>query len=150
MLQASFLNVSSVFSNVCYKCIYLDIAYVFIHMMQAFYLDVAYVYNIFKYFSGVFASVSDACFKCFICFQTYVAIVAYGCFKTRSGVTFYYLTSTSGVGSEGKRRWSLLAWAVPRACTGAQQLAACEAAPGGHVAAASGHAAASGVGWQAQ
>ena len=86
----------------------------------------------------------------FHCLQTYVAIVAYGCFKTRSGVTFYYLTSTSGVGSEGKRRWSLLAWAVPRACTGAQQLAACEAAPGGHVAAASGHAAASGVGWQAQ
>jgi hypothetical protein len=44
-----------------------------------------YVYNGFKCFSGVFASVSDACFKCFICFQSYVAIVALG-FKSRSSV----------------------------------------------------------------
>jgi hypothetical protein len=33
---------------------------------------------VFKVFSGVFASVSDSCFKCFICFQTYVASVASG------------------------------------------------------------------------
>jgi hypothetical protein len=43
-------------------------------MMQVFYLDAAYVYDGFKCFSGVFASVSDACFKCFICFQTYIKI----------------------------------------------------------------------------
>jgi hypothetical protein len=54
--------------------------------MNVFYLDVVYAYNCFKCFSGVFASVSDACFKCFICFQTYVAIVVYGCFKIRSSV----------------------------------------------------------------
>jgi hypothetical protein len=50
-------------------------------MMQMFYLDVAYVYNDFKCFSGVFAGVSDAYFKCFICFQTYVVVVASRCFK---------------------------------------------------------------------
>ena len=49
--------------------------------MQVFYLDVAYVYNGFKCFSCVFAGVSDTCLKCFICFQTYIAIVASGCFK---------------------------------------------------------------------
>jgi hypothetical protein len=73
------------FSDVCCRCVYLDVAYVFTHMMQVFYLDVVYVYNGFKCFSGVFASISDACFKCFICFQSYVAIVALG-FKIRSSV----------------------------------------------------------------
>jgi hypothetical protein len=35
-------------------------------MLQVFYLDVAYVCNSFQVFLGVFASVSDACFKCSI------------------------------------------------------------------------------------
>ena len=74
MLQAFVPNVSTVFPDVC--CIY------FTHMLQVFYLDV--VYMVLKCFSGVFASVSDACFKCFICLQTYVASVASGCFKSRS------------------------------------------------------------------
>jgi hypothetical protein len=43
-------------------------------MLQVSYLDVAYVLQyFFKCFSGAFACVSEACFKCFICFQTYVA-----------------------------------------------------------------------------
>jgi hypothetical protein len=67
-----------------------------------FYLDVVYVYNGFKCFSGVFASVSDVCFKCFICFQSYVAIVAHG-FKSRSSVAshslpFRCLTLVLGLG----------------------------------------------------
>ena len=37
----------------------------------------------FKCFPGVFASVSDACFKCFVCLQTYVASVVFECFKSR-------------------------------------------------------------------
>jgi hypothetical protein len=42
---------------------------------------------IFKCFSGAFfASVSEVCFKCFICLQTYVASVASRCFKSKSGV----------------------------------------------------------------
>jgi hypothetical protein len=41
---------------------------------------------IFKCFSGVFVTVLDACFNCFICLQTYIASVASECFKSRSGV----------------------------------------------------------------
>jgi hypothetical protein len=37
-------------------------------------------------FSGIFASVLDACFKCFICLQTYVASVASECFKSKLGI----------------------------------------------------------------
>jgi hypothetical protein len=36
--------------DVCCKCVYLDVAYVFTQMMQAFYLDITYVYNGFKCF----------------------------------------------------------------------------------------------------
>ena len=52
-------------------------------MLQIFYLDVACVCNGFQVFLGVFASVSDTDFKCFIC----LLYVASGCFKSRSGVT---------------------------------------------------------------
>jgi hypothetical protein len=52
---------------------------------QAFYLVVAYVLQLF--FQVFFACVSDTCFKCFICFQTYVANVVSGYFKSRSVVT---------------------------------------------------------------
>jgi hypothetical protein len=41
---------------------------------------------VFKCFSDVFASVSNACFKCFICLQMYVASVASEYFKIRLGV----------------------------------------------------------------
>jgi hypothetical protein len=54
------------FSDICCKCVHLDVAYVFTHMMHVFYLDVAYVYNGFK----CFCKFSDACFKCFICVGT--------------------------------------------------------------------------------
>jgi hypothetical protein len=43
MYIASFCsNVSSVFSDVCCKCVYLDVAYAFTRMLQIFYRDVAY------------------------------------------------------------------------------------------------------------
>jgi hypothetical protein len=41
---------------------------------------------VFKCFSVVFASVSGACFKCFICLLLYVATVTSECFKSRSDV----------------------------------------------------------------
>jgi hypothetical protein len=42
---------------------------------------------VFKYFSSIFASVLDVCFKCFIClFFLYVATIVFGYFKSRSGV----------------------------------------------------------------
>jgi hypothetical protein len=110
MLQALILNISSVFSDVCCKCVYLDVTYIFTHMMQVFYLDAAYVYDDFKCFFYVFTSVSDTCFKRFVCFQTYVAIVVSGCFTTKSNVaslpsSFYCLTSVSDAGKRRRTHW---------------------------------------------
>jgi hypothetical protein len=50
MFKLPFFNVSSAFSDACCKCGYLDVAYVFTHMLQVFYLDVAYVCNDFQMF----------------------------------------------------------------------------------------------------
>jgi hypothetical protein len=87
MLQDFVPNVSAVFPDVYCKCVYLDIAYVS-HMWCKYFIWILRMfYMVFKCFSGVFASVSDAYFKCFICLQTYVASVASGCFRTKSGVT---------------------------------------------------------------
>jgi hypothetical protein len=44
-------------------------------MLQVFYLDVVYVFAMtFHVFSGVFAIILDACFKCFIYLEMYVTI----------------------------------------------------------------------------
>jgi hypothetical protein len=111
------------FFDVRCKCVYLNVAYVFIHRKcKCFYLNVVYVYNGFKCFSDVFGSGSDPCFKCFICFQTYVAIVASSCFKTRLSVACSsspfsrlarYQVRESGDGLHWRRR-------APRACGRAQ------------------------------
>jgi hypothetical protein len=88
------------FSRLYYKCVYLNVIYVFTYDASVFIWDVVYVYNGFKCFSGVFASV----FRCmFYLFSDYVAIVTSECFKTRSGVAsllshFYCLASVSAVG----------------------------------------------------
>jgi hypothetical protein len=42
--------------------------------------------NGFQVFSGVFTSVLDACFKCFIYLHICVSNIASGCFKSISGV----------------------------------------------------------------
>jgi hypothetical protein len=44
MLQAFVPDVSSVFLDVCCKCVYLDIAYISHICLQVFYLDAAYVF----------------------------------------------------------------------------------------------------------
>jgi hypothetical protein len=49
MLQTSIPNVLFAFSDVCYKCVYLDVA-CFIHMLQVFYFGVMYVCNGFQVF----------------------------------------------------------------------------------------------------
>ena len=82
-------------ANVCSQCFICYIASVFIWMLHMFYTYVASVLSrccvcvatIFKcFFPDVFTSVLDACFKCFIYLQTYVASVVSGYFKSRSGV----------------------------------------------------------------
>ena len=95
MLQASVPNVSSIFLDVCCKYVYLDVAYVSCICCKCF----NWMLREFTMFSSVlqvfFVSVSDTCFKCFICLQTYVASVASGCLKTRSGVAFPSLPSNA-------------------------------------------------------
>ena len=73
MLQDSVPNISSVFIDVCRKCVYLDVAYVSYICCKCF-------IGILRMFSSVFTSVSDACFRCFICLQTYVISAASRCF----------------------------------------------------------------------
>ena len=53
-------NVSSVFSEVFCECVYVDVAYVFTHMLQVFYLDVVYVLHGFQVFFRCFCK----CFRC--------------------------------------------------------------------------------------
>jgi hypothetical protein len=78
------------------KYVYFGRCVCFMHVLQVFYLDVAYVFcNGFLVFLGVLASVSDACFKCFICFQTYVVSIASKYFKSRSDVTSHSLPSAA-------------------------------------------------------
>jgi hypothetical protein len=69
------------FSDVCCKCIYLDVAYVSHIRCKCF----IWILHMFKWFWSVFASVSEACFKCFICLLLYIVSVSSGCFKSRSG-----------------------------------------------------------------
>ena len=86
MLQVSIANVSFVVQTY--------VASVFIWMLHIFDTYVASVLSgycicfsmAFQVFSGIVVSVLDACFKCFICLQTYVINVLSGCFQNRSGV----------------------------------------------------------------
>jgi hypothetical protein len=98
------------FPEVCCKCVYLDVAYVFTHRVQSVLSGYCVFLQWFQVFLGAFVSV--LCIKCFICFLTYVVFVASGCFKIRSSVAspspFCCLASVSGV---GRRRRSPLAWA---------------------------------------
>jgi hypothetical protein len=87
MLKASVSNVSSVFLDVCCKCFYLDVAYVSQICLQVLFDRMLHMFcNGFSSVLGVFSSVSDACFKCFIFLQTHVAKVSSGCCKSRTGV----------------------------------------------------------------
>jgi hypothetical protein len=67
MLQASVPNVFICFLDVRCKCVHLDVAYVLHICCKVFYLHIMFVCNVFQVFSGVFAGVSDVCFKCLTC-----------------------------------------------------------------------------------
>jgi hypothetical protein len=120
MFEVYVPNVSSRFSDVCLQVFHLDVAYVFTHMkcFQVFFCKCFIrMFRVFKMFrtyvasvsSGCFksrysvtASVSDACFMCFIYLQTYVASVGSGCFKNRSGVVLPHLRL--GISSSSRHR----------------------------------------------
>jgi hypothetical protein len=69
MLQVCFIWMFHMFSCIWCKC--------FIWRLRMFIM----VSSVFQVFLQVFRRM----FQCFICFQTYVAIIVSGCFKTRSG-----------------------------------------------------------------
>jgi hypothetical protein len=71
------------FSDVCCKHVYLNVGYVFTHMLQVFYLDVVYV---LQRFSSVFANILNACFKCFICLFYMLQVLHLNVSKSRLGV----------------------------------------------------------------
>jgi hypothetical protein len=58
--------------------------------------------DIFNCFHVFFGNALEACFKCSICLETYVANISSGCFKSRSGVAAEDSpTATAAAG----RRW---------------------------------------------
>jgi hypothetical protein len=57
-ISCKFLFSMFLFLDVCCKCVYLDVAYIFTHMLQVFYLDVACVLQWFQVFFRCFC-------KCF-------------------------------------------------------------------------------------
>jgi hypothetical protein len=71
------------------------------YTLHAFYMDVMYGCNGFQLFSGVFLSVSEACFKYFLYLQTYITTVVFGCFKSRSGVASLLLGMSSSRHRQG-------------------------------------------------
>jgi hypothetical protein len=85
MLQMSVPNVLF-FLDICCKCVYLDVAYVSHISCKCFIWMLRTGCNGFQVLHVFLASVSDTCFKCFICLWTYVANVSSMCFKSRSSV----------------------------------------------------------------
>jgi hypothetical protein len=80
MLKACVPNVASVFQKHVASVFILGVAIWILHM---------YCNGFSSIFSDIFANILDACFKCFICLQTYVANISSGSFKNRSGCYTY-------------------------------------------------------------
>jgi hypothetical protein len=111
MLQASVLNVSSIFSEVCCKYVYLDVAYVSNIYYKNFFLNVAYVLQWLLSVFSFFATILNAWFKCFICLHTYLVNVSSRCFKSTLGVAHVAMAPMAG-GQQSVARLRLLPHAV--------------------------------------
>jgi hypothetical protein len=72
------------FQTYCCKWVYRDVAYVSRIRCEYFIWILCMFAIVFKCFSVVFANISEACLKCFICLLLYVASVASRRFKNRS------------------------------------------------------------------
>jgi hypothetical protein len=99
------------FLDACCNCVYLDVAYVSHICCMYFIRTLCIVAMVFKcVFLVCFSSVSESCFKCFICLQMYVAIVASRCFKVDQRCLHVAMAPVAG----GQR---LVAWLrlLPRA-----------------------------------
>jgi hypothetical protein len=80
-VQMSVTNVSSMFSEHMLQVCLSGCCICFIHTLHMFYLDVVYGCNGFQVLD-VFSSGLEACFKCFIYLQTYIATVVFVCYKS--------------------------------------------------------------------
>jgi hypothetical protein len=113
MLQTSVPNVLSVFSDVCCKCVYLNVAYVSHICCKCFIWMLCMLQWFSSVFSSVFTSFSEVCFKYFICLQTYIASITSGCFKSRSGLAHVAMSPPAVVargGHEGSARGTEGMW----------------------------------------
>jgi hypothetical protein len=85
-----YLDVAEIYLDVVYTCIlqtYVSSVFrCFIRMFASALSEFCICLHGFQMFLGVFTSVPDACFNCFICLFLYVATVVSKCFKSRSGV----------------------------------------------------------------
>ena len=86
-IHACCKHMFQVFSGVSYVC------------LRVFYPDVAYVCIGFQMFFRRFHKYLRRLFKCFICLLLYVAVIACGCFKSRSDIA-----QMMRVGSGRRRR----------------------------------------------
>jgi hypothetical protein len=81
-------------------------------MFQVLHLDVLKVDLVLHMLLLLYTYVSSTCFKCFICFQTYVASVSIGCFKSRSQGSTYarllvvVLLRACGLGVVSPHAWA--------------------------------------------
>jgi hypothetical protein len=64
MLQAFVPSVSPIFSDVCRKCVYLDVAYALHICRKCFIRMLSMFYSGFQVFFTCFCKCSDACFIC--------------------------------------------------------------------------------------
>jgi hypothetical protein len=96
MLQLFVPNVLSIFSDICCKCVYLDVVYVLHISYRCFIWMLRMCCNGFQVFYVFFASVLDACFKRFISFRMYVVGVCnWMFFKIGSGVVSLFSPSAA-------------------------------------------------------
>jgi hypothetical protein len=93
MLQVSVPNVSSVFSDVCCKCVYLDVAYVS-HICCKCFIWILHMFC--NGFSNIFRCFCK-CFRCVFYLSLDVfANVSSGCFKSRIGIAHVAMMPVAG------------------------------------------------------
>jgi hypothetical protein len=94
MLQVFYLVIAKVDLDLAYTCMlqaYVSSVFNFIRMFASVSSRCCICLQWFSnVFLGVFVSVLNVCFKCFICLLLYVAVVIFGCFKSRSMIFKYF------------------------------------------------------------
>jgi hypothetical protein len=100
MLQWLYMYIAKVCSQCFIRVFGCIVASVFIWMLHTFHTYAASAlsryYVCLQWFSSVFASASEECFKCFLYLQTYVAIIASRCLKSKLSIAHVAVCVRSG------------------------------------------------------